>query len=65
MSICDRSSGRAWWRGTIVLLWLLLPSTTSHAQQDEPSGGLTIVSPPDGSYISGPVVLQARMPSGT
>jgi Ca-activated chloride channel family protein len=50
-------------RASLVLVAMLLSATIS-ARQDAPSSGLTIVSPPDGAYISGQVLLQARMAAG-
>jgi Ca-activated chloride channel homolog len=55
--------GQARMRAFLVLVAMLLSATIS-ARQDAPSGGLTIISPPDGAYISGQVLLQARMTSG-
>jgi Ca-activated chloride channel homolog len=52
------------WQAAIVLLWTLLLPTDVLTKQDTSSGALTIVSPPDGSYVSGPVVLQARITTG-
>ena len=46
----------------VLFIGLLLGSTVR--SQSRPPGELVIASPPDGSYISGPVVLQARMTSG-
>jgi Ca-activated chloride channel family protein len=52
--------GQAWWRAAILSTLVLL-GATAQTQQRETTGSLTIVSPPDGSYVSGPFVLQARI----
>ena len=57
--------GHARWRATVLVSALLLPGAIAQTQQQEPSHGLTIVSPPDGSYVSGPFVLQARITAGS
>jgi Ca-activated chloride channel family protein len=57
-------AGRAQWRAAIFSISVGLLGPTVHAQQEAPAGRLTIVSPPDGSYVSGPVVIQARMTAG-
>jgi Ca-activated chloride channel homolog len=54
---------RHWFAATTLFGFALLHSTV-RSQEAESSGGLTIVSPPDGSYITGPVVLQARIAKG-
>jgi len=54
------------WCAGIFLSVLVLLGTTARLQQQQASGGgLTILSPPDGSYVSGPFVLQARVTGGS
>jgi Ca-activated chloride channel family protein len=49
------------WRAAIIMFGFVLVGTTARAQPLGSPGALAIVSPPDGSYVSGPVVLQARV----
>ena len=49
------------WRTAIIIFGFVLVGTTARAQPQSSPGSLAIVSPPDGSYVSGPVVLQARV----
>jgi Ca-activated chloride channel homolog len=60
---CLRRSdgGRGRWCGAILVSGLVFLGTSGRAQQERPGPGLTIVSPPDGSYVSGPIVLKARL----
>jgi Ca-activated chloride channel family protein len=52
-------------RAAILLAALVLVGNHAGAQQGEATGGLAIMSPPDGSYVSGPILLQARVTAGS
>jgi Ca-activated chloride channel family protein len=59
------AGGHGRWCGAILVSGLVFLGTSGRAQQERPGPGLTIVSPPDGSYASGPIVLTARLTAGS